>query len=78
MKLKKIVCTLFKVLLVLVVVVLACFMYAVVWIYRFNADQKRTVENVDPDFYQTSQLVRDPNGYFGIITTINNCQAIST
>ena len=72
MKLKKIVCTLFKVLLVLVVVVLACFMYAVVWIYRFNADQKRTVENVDPDFYQTSQLVRDPNGYFGIITTINN------
>lgn len=72
MKLKKIVCTLFKVLLVLVVVVLAYFMYAVVWIYRFNADQKRTVENVDSDFYQTSQLVRDPNGYFGIIATINN------
>lgn len=72
MKLKKIVCTLFKVLLVLVVIVLAYFMYAVVWIYRFNADQKRTVENVDPDFYQTSQLVRDPNGYFGIIATINN------
>lgn len=72
MKLKKIVCTLFKVLLVLVVIVFAYFMYAVVWIYRFNADQKRTVENVDPDFYQTSQLVRDPNGYFGIIATINN------
>ncbi len=72
MKLKKIVCTLFKVLLVLVVIVLAYFMYAVAWVYRFNADQKRTVENVDPDFYQTSQLVRDPNGYFGIIATINN------
>lgn len=72
MKLKKIVCTLFKVLLVLVVIVFAYFMYAVVWIYRFNADQKRTVENVDSDFYQTSQLVRDPNGYFGIIATINN------
>lgn len=72
MKLKKIVCTLCKVLLVLVVIVFAYFMYAVVWIYRFNADQKRTVENVDSDFYQTSQLVRDPNGYFGIIATINN------
>ncbi len=72
MKLKKIVCTLFKVLLVLVVIVFAYFMYAVAWIYRFNADQKRTVENVGPDFYQTSQLVRDPNGYFGIIATINN------
>lgn len=72
MKLKKIVCTLSKVLLVLVVVVLAYFMYAVAWVYRFNADQKRTVENVDSDFYQTSQLVRDPNGYFGIIATINN------
>ena len=72
MKLKKIVCTLCKVLLVLVVIVFAYFMYAVAWIYRFNADQKRTVENVDPDFYQTSQLVRDPNGYFGIIATINN------
>lgn len=54
MKLKKIVCTLSKVLLVLVVVVLAYFMYAVAWVYRFNADQKRTVENVDSDFYQTS------------------------
>lgn len=72
MKLKKIVCTLCKVLLVLVVIVFAYFMYAVAWIYRFNADQKRTVENVDPDFYQTSQLVRDPNGYFGIVATINN------
>lgn len=72
MKLKKIVCTLFKVLLVLVVVVLAYFMYAVAWVYRFNADQKRTVENVDSDFYQTSQLIRDPNGYLGIVATINN------
>lgn len=72
MKLKKIVCTLFKVLLVLVVVVLAYFMYAVIWIYRFNAEQKRAVENIDSDFYQTSQLIRDPNGYFGIVATINN------
>ena len=72
MKLKKIVCTLFKVLLVLLVIACAYFVYAVIWIYRFNADQKRAVENVDSDFYQTSQLIRDPNGYFGIVATINN------
>lgn len=72
MKLKKIVCTLFKVLLVLLVIAFAYFVYAVIWIYRFNTDQKRAVENVDSDFYQTSQLIRDPNGYFGIVATINN------
>lgn len=72
MKLKKIVCTLFKVLLVLLVIACAYFVYAVIWIYRFNADQKRAVENIDSDFYQTSQLIRDPNGYFGIVATINN------
>lgn len=72
MKLKKIVVTLLKSLLVLVAIAFAYFVYAVIWIYRFNADQKRAVENVDPDFYQTSQLIRDPNGYFGIVATINN------
>lgn len=72
MKLKKIVCTLFKVLLVLLVIAFAYFVYAVIWIYRFNADQKRAVENIDSDFYQTLQLIRDPNGYFGIVATINN------
>lgn len=72
MKLKKIVCTLFKVLLVLLVIACAYFVYAVIWIYRFNAEQKKAVENIDSDFYQTSQLIRDPNGYFGIVATINN------
>ena len=72
MKLKKIVCTLFKVLLALLVIAFAYFVYAVIWIYRFNTDQKRAVENIDSDFYQTSQLIRDPNGYFGIVATINN------
>lgn len=72
MKLKKIVVTLLKSLLVLVAIAFAYFVYAVIWIYRFNTDQKRAVENVDPDFYQTSQLIRDPNGYFGIVATINN------
>lgn len=72
MKLKKIVCTLFKVLLALLVIAFAYFVYAVIWIYRFNVDQKRAVENIDSDFYQTLQLIRDPNGYFGIVATINN------
>ena len=77
MKLKKIVCTLFKVLLALLIIAFAYFVYAVIWIYRFNADQKRAVENIDSDFYQTSQLIRDPNGYFGIVATINN-QCVDT
>lgn len=71
MKLKKIVGILFKALLVLVAISFAYFVYAVIWIYRFNADQGKTIENVDSGFYQTSRLICDPNGYLGMVATIN-------
>lgn len=71
MKLKKIVHTSLKVLFALFIAVFAYFVYLAIWTYRFNADQRKIVENIDADFCQTSQIIRDPNGYFGIAATIN-------
>ena len=71
MKLKKIIRNSLKALLILFVAVFAYFVYLAIWTYRFNADQKKIVENMDADFCQTSQIIRDPNGYFGIAATIN-------
>ena len=71
MKLKKIIRNSLKALLILFVAVFAYFVYLAIWTYRFNADQKKIVENIGADFCQTSQIIRDPNGYFGIAATIN-------
>ena len=67
MKLKKIIRNSLKALLILFVAVFAYFVYLAVWTYRFNADQRKIVENMDADFCQTSQIIRDPNGYLGIL-----------
>lgn len=71
MKLKKIIHNSLKALLILFVAVFAYFVYLAIWTYRFNADQKKIVENIDAGFCQTSQIIRDPNGYLGIAATIN-------
>ena len=71
MKLKKIIRNSLKALLILFVAVFAYFVYLAVWTYRFNADQRKIVENMDADFCQTSRIIRDPNGYFGVAATIN-------
>ena len=71
MELKKIISNSLKVLLILLIIVLAYFVYLVVWTYQFHANQDKIVENVDSVFYQTSQIIRDPNGYFGVAATVN-------
>ena len=71
MKLKKIIRNSLKALLILFVAVFAYFVYLAIWTYRFNADQKEIVENIGADFCQTSQIIRDPNGYFGVTAIIN-------
>lgn len=71
MKFKKKIRYLFKILFAIFIIALAYFIYAVIWISNFNADQKKMAENLAPDFYQTSQIIRDPNGYFGVVATIN-------
>ena len=71
MKLKKIIRYLLKTLFVLFVILFAYFVYLAIWTYQFNADQEKIIENIDADFYQTSQIIRDPNGYLGTVATIN-------
>ena len=60
-----------RTLLVLLICVFSYFVYIVVWVHNFNDGQRKSVENVAPDFCQTSQIIRDTNGYFGVIATIN-------
>ena len=58
MKLKKIIRNSLKALLILFVAVFAYFVYLAIWTYRFNADQKKIVENIDAGFCQTSHRCR--------------------
>ena len=71
MKIKKIVRNLFKIFTVLFILLLAYIVYAVGWIYKFNAGQKAMFKDVPKDFYQKFPLIQDPNGYFGVVATIN-------
>jgi len=68
---KKVFRYLFRILSVLLICVLIYFVYITIWIKNFNADQSKAVENLDFGFHQTSQIIRDPNGHFGVIATIN-------
>ncbi|MCF2737682.1 PDZ domain-containing protein [Bacteroides caecigallinarum] len=45
--------------------------YIIFWIKNFNVEQSKAVENISVDFYQTFPIIRDPNGYFGVIATVN-------
>ncbi len=72
MKFKKKISYLFKTLFALFIIALAYFIYAVIWVHNFNADQDKIVKSLSPDFYQTSQIIRDPNGYFGVVAMIND------
>lgn len=62
---------LFRILSVLFICVLIYFVYIIIWIRNFNAEQSKAVENISVDFHQTFPIIRDPNGYFGVIATVN-------
>ena len=47
------------------------FVYISIWVKNFNAEQRSAVENIDSEFIQTSPIIRDPNGYFGVAAIIN-------
>ena len=62
---------LFRTLLILFICVFVYFVYIIFWLIYFNAEQRKAVENISVDFYQTIPIIRDPNGYFGVIATVN-------
>ena len=55
----------------LLICVLIYFVYISIWVKNFNAEQRSAVENIDSEFIQTSPIIRDPNGYFGVAAIIN-------
>ena len=59
----------------LLICILIYFVYISIWIKNFNAEQRSAVENIDSEFIQTSQIICDPNGYYGVAAIINGQQA---
>lgn len=55
----------------LLICILIYFVYISIWVKNFNAEQRSAVENIDSEFIQTSPIIRDPNGYFGVAAIIN-------
>ena len=62
---------LFRILSILFICVLVYLVYIIFWLRYFNAEQRKAVENIRADFYQTSPIIRDHDGYFRVIATIN-------
>lgn len=55
----------------LLICILIYFVYISIWVKNFNAEQRSAVENIDSEFIQTSPIIRDPNGCFGVAAIIN-------
>ncbi|MBM6712616.1 PDZ domain-containing protein [Phocaeicola coprocola] len=68
---KKVFKYLFRILAILLICLFVYFVYISVWVKNFNTDQRKAVENINANFYQTFPIIRDPNGYFGVIATVN-------
>lgn len=62
---------LFRILSVLFICVLVYFVYIIFWIKNFNTEQRKAVENISADFHQTFPIIRDSNGCFGVVATVN-------
>lgn len=71
MNFKTIIRNSFIVFLALLVIASAYVVYAIIWTYQFNSAQRKAVENISTDFYQTTPIIRDPNGYLGVVATVN-------
>lgn len=63
---------LFRILSILFICMLIYLVYIIFWIKNFNVEQSKAVENISVDFYQTFPIIRDPNGCFGVVATVND------
>lgn len=48
------------------------FIYAISWIYKLKVKQEELGNNISDTFYIELPLLRDPNGYFCLISSLNN------
>lgn len=62
---------LLRILSILFICVLIYLVYIIFWIRNFNVEQSKAVENINVEFHQTFPIIRDPNGCFGVIATVN-------
>lgn len=62
---------LLRILLILFICAVVYFIYIILWLRNLNVEQSKAVENISVDFHQTVPIIRDPNGYFGVIATVN-------
>lgn len=62
----------FRILSILFICVLIYLVYIIFWIRDFNVEQSKAVENISVDLHQTFPIIRDPNGCFGVVATVND------
>ena len=62
----------FRILSILFICVLIYLVYIIFWIRNFNVEQSKAVENISVDLHQTFPIIRDPNGCFGVVATVND------
>lgn len=63
---------LLRIISVLFICVLIYLVYIIFWIRNFNVEQSKAVENISVDLHQTFPIIRDPNGCFGVVATVND------
>ena len=63
---------LFRILSILFICMLIYLVYIIFWIKNFNVEQSKAVENISVDLHQTFPIIRDPNGCFGVVATVND------
>lgn len=59
----------------IVAIIVIWFIYAFIWSMRYNKSQRGMVDNLTEDFIYTTDLIRDPNGYFGFAASVNGSAA---
>ncbi|WP_299170725.1 hypothetical protein [uncultured Bacteroides sp.] len=62
----------FRILSILFICVLIYLVYIIFWIRNFNVEQSKAVENISVDLHQIFPIIRDPNGCFGVVATVND------
>lgn len=62
----------FRILSILFICVLIYLVYIIFWIRNFNVEQSKAVENISVDLHQTFPIIRDLNGCFGVVATVND------